>query len=74
MLAYISIAIGAIFLVLFLINRKPTSPQPSRTAEAPPKVEQKETFGRIRIYYGTQTGTAAKLAEQLAEEGTEQGF
>ena len=28
----------------------------------------------MRIFFASQTGTAAKLAEQLGEEATEQGF
>jgi len=28
----------------------------------------------LRIFFASQTGTAAKLAEQLGEEATEQGF
>lgn len=28
----------------------------------------------MRIFYGSQTGTAAKLSEQIAEEGAEEGF
>jgi sulfite reductase alpha subunit-like flavoprotein len=73
MLAYIFIALAVVFLVVYLLRKDPAPDQSSPAKPAPPQQEVVE-LGRVRIYFGSQTGTAAKLAEQLAEEGTEQGF
>lgn len=73
MLAYLAIALALGFLALYLLKRNTTQPftqpQPLKPSESAPKAknEEKPAFGRVRIYFGTQTGTAAKLSEQLAE-------
>jgi sulfite reductase alpha subunit-like flavoprotein len=75
MLAYISIGLALLFLAIYLIRKPQPSPQPVKpVSDHPPQKEEPVHLGRIRIYFGSQTGAAAKLSEQLAEEGTEQGF
>ena len=43
--------------------------------ETKPAIDKsKYPGGEIRVYYGTQTGTAESFARQLEREGAEHGF
>ena len=72
MLAYALIAVGVLLLAFYLYTRlaaNPSSASPSSASQpdkasstSPSVVEQKQSKGRVRIYFGSQTGTAAKLS------------
>jgi len=66
MLPYVFIALALLFLVLYLTKRAPDpQQQPVAKSKQPVSVdsaEEKVPLGRVRIYFGSQTGTAAKLA------------
>ena len=71
MIAYFLIILSFIFLALYLKSKQALPPPQPKIEE---KRQERVSYGSLRIFYGTQTGTAAKLSEQLAEEGAEHGF
>lgn len=77
MIPYIFLGLAIVFAVIYFLTKDKKEPI---KVQAAPKIEEKiETkekvnYGQICIFYGSQTGTAAKLAEQLGEEATDFGF
>jgi sulfite reductase alpha subunit-like flavoprotein len=76
MLAYIFIGLAVLFVAVYLVTRKKVTKDVAVKVEQKreEKVQEKVSYGEVTIFYGSQTGTSAKLSEQLAEEATEQGF
>lgn len=72
MLAYIFLALSVILAIFYFVTRKQTIPK-ERVVEEKGKEEKPEkiNYGPLRIFFGSQTGTAAKLSEQLTEEATD---
>jgi hypothetical protein len=61
MLPYIFIGLALVFIVLYFITRKTTGSsaiEENRQLGKPERIN----YGPLRIFYGSQTGTAAKLA------------
>ena len=77
MLPYVFVGIGVVLLIVYFFLR-PSSGK--NIVEAPVKFEKKAekvekvNYGEVCIFFGSQTGTAAKLSEQLGEEAVEFGF
>ena len=65
MIPYIFLGLAVVFVVVYFLTKGKKEPVKLENA---PKIEEKmETkekvnYGEICIFYGTQTGTAAKLA------------
>ena len=78
MIPYVVIGIGLILLVVYFFMKKGS--EPVKIEEAQTKLEKKDekvqkvNYGEVQILFASQTGTAAKLSEQLAEEGVQFGF
>ena len=73
MLVYILIAFGLVLLALFILKKQTTTQEkPKNTL----KTEEvlKPQLGEIQIFYASQTGTAAKMANTFVQEAAEQGF
>ena len=64
MLPYIFIGLAALFFIIYFVTKRPVPPAADKSksnlkTESPPA---KINYGRIRIFYGSQTGTAAKIS------------
>ena len=57
-------------------NAKATQPAEPKQLSREPSVVNMDEFpaGKLNIYYGSQTGTAARFARTLAKEGKERGL
>lgn len=73
MFHYVFILLGVIFVILFVLSKKkaPSSPSPKVVEDKQP---DKKNLGEIQVFYASQTGTAAKMASNFAEEAAEYGF
>lgn len=77
MLSWILIVVGVVGLLYYLKNRQqPKDKKQLYQTEEPQKSERKQSvsYGPLNILYASQTGTAAKLAEQFAKETEQHGF
>ena len=73
MLTYIFIALGLALLALFAIKKGTTTQTKAKNIQKPTEV-LKPQLGEIQIFYASQTGTAAKMANTFVQEAAEQGF
>lgn len=74
MLAYLFLGLAVVFMTAYFVTRKKAAAASTAHSAKDIAKPHKINYGPIRIFYGSQTGTAAKLSEQLAEEATEEGF
>ena len=72
MLAEIFAVLGVIFIVIYLATKKKDNKKPEIVHEEPEKL--KKNLGELQVFFGSQTGTAAKMASMFAEEAGEHGF
>jgi sulfite reductase alpha subunit-like flavoprotein len=72
MLAFVFIGLAVIFLTAYFVTRKRVTPsEPVPESKEQNTKTEKINYGPLHIFYGSQTGTAAKLSEQLAEEAND---
>jgi len=65
MLAYILIGLAIVFVILYLRSYLNKDKSTGAIKNNETVLKEKVNYGRLRIFFGSQTGTAAKLAEQL---------
>lgn len=68
MISALLLIAGAILLVVFLISRKGSPPVNTQKETLVTKTVEKPFHGHLIVAFGSQTGTAAKMAETFAEE------
>jgi len=66
MLVYIFIGLGVVLIGLFLLKRIPTTQTKPKIVEKPAEVP-KFHLGEIQIFFASQTGTAAKMANTFVQ-------
>lgn len=64
----------AVYSKFFGEKSDDSNPEPTNTSEAPKKEKSDMTYGPIKIFYGSQSGTATKFAGILEDEATENDF
>lgn len=76
MLSWILIGAALLGFIAFFLRRgkSQTNIVQDSPVKAPPPRKQSISYGALNIFFASQTGTAAKLAEQFAKEAEEEGF
>ena len=74
MLSWIVVGLAVLALLAYLFGKKKTVSVPVKeevVVAAPPPRKQSISYGTLNIFFASQTGTAAKLADQFAKEAEE---